>query len=186
MAGFPPKSGKPVTEKKKRKRPSKKVPTTVLESSSTNFMDLVQKLTGSAAELASTSKPHDVSGGDKRPKSAAPSPVSPEASYFQNYLQNAIATSYNNDNDSSSSSHSTYTPASSPFSQPANFMAMDPTSGYNSPFAGALGDDDDLLGYTGASSSRAMENDVSLFSSSWRDPSCHSDYWYHQMDAMRV
>jgi hypothetical protein len=45
------------TEKKKRKRPSKKVPTTVLESSSTNFMNLVQKLTGSAAELAAPTKP---------------------------------------------------------------------------------------------------------------------------------
>lgn len=38
-------------EKKKRKRPSKKVPTTVMQASSSGFMNLVQKLTGSAEEL---------------------------------------------------------------------------------------------------------------------------------------
>lgn len=175
------KSGKPVTEKKKRKRPSKKVPTTVLESSSTNFMDLVQKLTGSAAELAS-----DKTTEDKRPKSSHASPVTcpvlePSSSYFQDYLRNATY----NDNDSSSSSQQ----GSAAFHFPNFLTTMDPTSGYN--FSGeALEDELYQSGYTGgpsnSSSSRAVENDTSLFSSSWREPSSHPDYWYTQMDAMRA
>lgn len=169
--GFQP--TKPVTEKKKRKRPSKKVPTTVLESSSTNFMDLVQKLTGSAAELASDS----AAGEIKRPKAAAAAtPVVAENS-FQSYLHNVIYNADNNNDSTSSSSQQSNHSSPAPGGFPGHFM---------DPILGGLGADEELYHHAGlinSSTSRAAENDLSLFSSgSWRD---HSEFWYH-MDAMRA
>jgi hypothetical protein len=196
------------TEKKKRKRPSKKVPTTVLESSSINFMNLVQKLTGAAGELeagqsnASSSLANSVTSNTSSPYSSPSCDyMKPRTSdaFYQQLLRSATmaATSAfdnNNNNDDASSSHSNYTPA--PFSNPnahqlaapasADHFHRSPSSGY---YNAGVPDDDELYN-SYPSSSRALENDISPFSSSWREPlGSHSEYsWYQQMDnsAMRA
>jgi hypothetical protein len=189
------KPAKGAGEKKKRKRPSKKVPTTVLEASSNNFMNLVQKLTGSADELKQ----------QQHAKSTTPSPYSSPSNHTSE-PQQAQSFSYQQDHDSGSSHNYHYTPA--PYSS-GSYSHHDvgygydqygsaSAGGYVGSGSGVGGDDQDVdqyQSYSGRynnaddrsddhvsynSSSRATENDVSPFS--WRDSMNHnstSNYWYH-------
>lgn len=194
-------------EKKKRKRPSKKVPTTVLESSCTNFMNLVQKLTGSAAELTAnatakdsnsasatdTSNPHTVetSSPYSSPSCDYIDPrnnsTSSSETYYQQLLRSATMASYG-DSDNDSSSHSA--PCTNPNThQAATPLAPDhfpacPPAGF---FHTGVADNDDIYTSYPNSSARAIENEISPFSSAWREPlPNHSEYWYPQVDAVRV
>lgn len=129
------KPAKGTTEKKKRKRPSKKVPTTILEASSNNFMNLVQKLTGSADELtqlgAAAAAPKSTSTSPyPSPYSSPSNHTTPQEdppqqqSYFQQYLHSTSTV----DDDSGSSHHNTYSPApyaSGPSSYPGMGSQMD-------------------------------------------------------------
>ncbi|KAG0567285.1 hypothetical protein KC19_7G123800 [Ceratodon purpureus] len=107
------KPAKGTTEKKKRKRPSKKVPTTVLEANSNNFMNLVQKLTGSADEL------NHHAAATPNSNSPSPSPYSSpsnhttqqEEPYQQSYYQQYLHSSSTMDDDSGSSHNYNYNPA---------------------------------------------------------------------------
>ncbi|KAG0560155.1 hypothetical protein M758_10G153800 [Ceratodon purpureus] len=190
------------TEKKKRKRPSKKVPTTVLESSSTNFMNLVQKLTGSAGELAAGNASTSSLSNSRTSNSMTSNTSSPYSSpscdyidprtsdsFYQQLLRSATmaaSSGYDttNNNDDDSSSHSNYTPFSNPN---AHHLVAPPSLDHfhQSPSSGCyttgVADDDELYN-SYPSSSRALENEISPFSSSWREPvGSHSDYWYQQM-----
>jgi len=80
------KPAKAPTEKKKRKRPSKKVPTTVLQANNSGFMQLVQKLTGSAEEhAAATSSPYSSHSNQLEPMTTYQNTATPDVDTYPSY-----------------------------------------------------------------------------------------------------
>lgn len=156
-------------EKKKRKRPSKKVPTTVMQASSSGFMNLVQKLTGSAEEQQANNK--------------SPSPhSSPSAPYSTTSV----------DVDVHTSSPGYYTPYAPPIQDQYHHQQYhdSPSFGYNAGGYGTSGgyvdsttrsyDDGGDRSYSFNDSPSASSRGLDVSPFTWRDgPNYHnstSDY----------
>lgn len=196
------KSPKGTADRKKRKRPSKKVPTTVVEATCTDFMDLVLKLTGAEEERRgkSVSDP---------PPSTSPAPPPPTANvqqgnprtsqtYFQDLLRSKTALGKVDLDEGSFSPRNNYTSAPNSnyamrsldhydqqpetFGQYNSYRKFSPTNWRDA--------EEENLNWFGSrsesfkESSRAPPNEISSTSSQTkRDKAGPSSYWF-SMDHM--
>ncbi|XP_024399243.1 uncharacterized protein [Physcomitrium patens] len=188
------KPGKGTTEKKKRKRPSKKVPTTILEASSTHFMELVQKLTGSTEEkraklvsdASNSSSPSSRSVSGNAQQADVPS-----SQTCHQGLRSGKPVGYGDlDCDSSSHSNNYTSPHTHPEMPSLDFYHHEAeTSEYYNNYpdysvsSSRIADEEDLHRLSSSSevsmeSLTALGNETSPFSSQWRDQVGHQDYLF--------